>query len=261
MSEARPTEPTAALPYGPKLAEGKTKIIYAHAQDPALVIMVHKDAISAGDGARRHQIAGKGALSGRTAVNVFTMLDGAGVPTDFVAAASPTEMVVRRCDMIPVEVVMRRRATGSYLKRCPDIPEGTLFDPVLVEFFFKDDTRHDPLMTGAELSAQGIATPSEVAEMTERGRWVFGLLEQAWAALDIALIDLKIEFGRDAQGRLVVADVIDNDSWRLWPGGDKSRMLDKQIYRNLSTVTPAELEALKQKYVQVAELTERFRMH
>ena len=260
MSEATSTGQSAALPYGAKLAEGKTKMIYAHPEDPALVIMVHKDSISAGDGARRHEIPGKGALSGRTAANVFTILDGAGVPTHFVAAPSPTEMVVRRCEMIPVVVVMRRRATGSYLKRFPETPEGTVFEPVLVEFFFKDDTRHDPIMTGAELTAQGIAAESEVAEMTERGRWVFGLLEQAWASLDIALIDLKIEFGCDPQGRLVVADVIDNDSWRLWPGGDKSRMLDKQIYRNMPAVTPATLDALKQKYAQVAELTERFRM-
>lgn len=260
MSEVRPTDDTVSVPYGEKLAEGKTKCIYVHGDDPSLVIMVHKDAISAGDGARRHEIPGKGALSGRTAANVFTILHGAGVPTHYVAAAGPTEMVVRRCEMIPVEVVMRRRATGSYLKRFPDTPEGTIFEPVLVEFFFKDDTRHDPLMSGGELSAEGIATESEVAEMTERGRWVFGLLEQAWASLDIALIDLKIEFGRDPQGRLVVADVIDNDSWRLWPGGDKSRMLDKQIYRNMPAVTPAALDALKQKYAQVAELTERFRM-
>lgn len=243
---------------GTKLAEGKTKIVYAHPGDPALVVLQHKDSISAGDGARRNVIEGKGALSGRTAANVFTMLNAAGVPTHFVSAPSPTEMVARRCSMIPVEVVMRRRATGSYLKRHTDVAEGTRFEPVLVEFFVKDDARHDPQIGEAEMSARGIASDEEVAEMIQQGRRVFGLLEAAWAAQDVELIDLKIEFGRDSDGRLLVADMIDNDSWRIWPGGDKARMLDKQIYRNMAEVDGDGLAAVKQKYAQVAELTERF---
>jgi len=247
------------MQYGAKLAEGKTKIIYAHPDDPALVVLVHKDSISAGDGARRNVIEGKGALSGRTAANVFSMLAAAGVPTHFVAALSATEMVARRCEMIPVEVVLRRRATGSYLKRYPHVAEGTRFEPALVEFFLKDDARHDPQITADEMVTQAIATRDEAAEMTEQGRRVFGLLEQAWAKLDVTLVDLKIEFGRSVGGRLLVADMIDNDSWRIWPGGEKGRMLDKQIYRNLQTVKEADLEAVRQKYAQVADLTERFR--
>ena len=170
-------------------------------------------------------IEGKGALSGRTAANVFTMLNGAGVPTHFVAAPSPTEMIARRCSMIPVEVVMRRRATGSYLKRHADTSEGSRFDPVLVEFFIKDDANHDPQISEAEMVERDVAGAEEVAEMIEQARRVFGLLEGAWAALDVALIDLKIEFGRDGDGRLLVADMIDNDSWRIWPGGDKAACL------------------------------------
>jgi phosphoribosylaminoimidazole-succinocarboxamide synthase len=246
------------MDYGAKLAEGKTKIVYAHPDDPSLVVLVHKDSISAGDGARRNEIAGKGALSGRTAANVFRFLNQAGVATHFVAAPSDVEMVTRRCAMIPIEVVMRRRATGSFLRRHPETPEGTRFDPTLVEFFLKDDARHDPQISEAEMIAQGIATADEVAALTEQGRRVFELLEQAWAAQDVALIDLKIEFGRDPSGALLVADMIDNDSWRIWPGGEKERMLDKQIYRNMQTVTGEGLDALKQKYAEVAALTERF---
>jgi len=243
---------------GTKLAEGKTKIIYAHPDDPALVVLQHKDSISAGDGARRNMIEGKGALTGRTAANVFSLLNSAGVPTHFVAAPSPTEMVAQRCTMIPVEVVMRRRATGSYLKRHTGTAEGTRFDPVLVEFFIKDDANHDPQISESEMVERGVASAEEVEQMLQQGRRVFELLEQAWAALDIELIDLKIEFGRDGAGRLLVADMIDNDSWRIWPGGDKARMLDKQIYRNMASVNSDGLEHLKQKYQEVAELTERF---
>jgi phosphoribosylaminoimidazole-succinocarboxamide synthase len=153
---------------------------------------------------------------------------------------------------------MRRRATGSYLRRHPEIVEGARFNPLLVEFFLKDDARHDPQITADEMVEQGIATAGEVATMIQQGRHVFELLEQAWIAQDVALIDLKIEFGRDQLGMLLVADMIDNDSWRIWPGGEKERMLDKQIYRNMQAVTNEGLDALKQKYAEVAALTERF---
>lgn len=94
--------------------------------------------------------------------------------------------------------------------------------------------------------------------MQATGRRAFEILEAAWAALDVTLVDCKIEFGRTDAGQLLVADVIDNDSWRLWPGGDKHRMLDKQIYRNMPEVTDERLAQLLFKYQQVAELTNRF---
>ena len=243
---------------GSKLAEGKTKIIYAHPSDPALAIMVQKDSISAGDGVRRNQIAGKGALSGRTAANVFALLNRSGIATHMLAAPEPAVMVVRRCAMIPLEVVMRRLATGSYLKRHPDTSEGARFDPPLVEFFLKDDARHDPQIAPDEIAAQAIASADEVRQMTADGRRVFEAIERAWAAQAITLVDLKIEFGRDSSGALIVADMIDNDSWRLWPGGQKERMLDKQVYRNMQQVTDAGLEQVRDLYATVAHMTDAF---
>jgi phosphoribosylaminoimidazole-succinocarboxamide synthase len=186
---------------GPKLAEGKTKIVYAHPDDPALAIMVHKDSISAGDGARRNTIEGKGALSGRTAANVFALLNRAGVATHFIESPDPSMMIVRRCEMIPIEVVMRRIATGSYLKRHPEIAEGTRFDPPLVEFFLKDDARHDPQITAEEMAAQDIATAAEAERMIAEGRRVFEILERAWIEQDVTLVDMKIEFGRPVEIR------------------------------------------------------------
>lgn len=246
------------MEYGERLAEGKTKIIYAHPTDPRLAVMVQKDAISAGDGARRNTIEGKGSLSGRTAANVFTLLGHAGIATHFVEAPSERAMVVQRCTMIPLEVVMRRLATGSYLKRNPQVSEGQRFDPVLVEFFIKDDARHDPQMQPDEIVAAGVATSEEIKAMAETGRRVFDVLERAWSAQGIVLVDMKIEFGRTASGDLVVADMIDNDSWRLWPSGQKEHMLDKQVYRNMQIVTSDGLDAVKQKYLKVAELTDHF---
>ncbi len=246
------------MDYGERLIEGKTKIVYAHPTDGSLAIMVQKDAISAGDGARRNEIEGKGALSGHTSANVFGLLNRSGIATHLVEPLDGREMVVRRCHMIPLEVVMRRLATGSYLRRNPDVAEGTRFDPVLVEFFLKDDARHDPQIEPDEIVSEGIGSAEDVATMTEQGRAVFDVLERAWDAEGIQLVDLKIEFGRTADGQLIVADMIDNDSWRLWPGGDKQRMLDKQIYRNMQAVTAEGLATVKDKYTEVAALTDRW---
>jgi phosphoribosylaminoimidazole-succinocarboxamide synthase len=241
-----------------KLAEGKTKIVYSHPTEPELAVLEHKDGITAGDGARRSVIAGKGALAGRTTANVFGLLARAGIPTHFVAAPEPALTVVRRCAMIPLEVVTRRLATGSYLKRNPDAAEGQRFDPPLVEFFLKDDARHDPLIAPEAIAADGIASPAEVDRMIDLARQTFAALERAWDQLDITLVDLKIECGRVADGGLAVADVIDNDSWRIWPGGDKARMLDKQVYRNAQQVDDAVLDDVRRRYETVADLTERF---
>jgi phosphoribosylaminoimidazole-succinocarboxamide synthase len=245
--------------FGDRLAEGKTKIVYAHPTKDDVVYMVHKDGITAGDGARRNEIPGKGALSCRTSSNVFYLLEDEGINTHYIGMVADNVNIVARCTMIPLEVVMRRIATGSYLRRNPEVAEGARFDPVLVEFFLKDDARHDPLVTEAEIIEMGVATGDEIEIMRRTGRRVFEVLEEAWGALDVTLVDCKIEFGRaTSDGTLLVADVIDNDSWRIWPGGDKDRMLDKQIYRNMPEVTDEGLRALYVKYAQVAELTDKF---
>jgi phosphoribosylaminoimidazole-succinocarboxamide synthase len=248
----------AHLVFGPKLAEGKTKIIFAHLKDPALVYMVHKDAITAGDGARRNEIEGKGALSCRTTSNVFRALTRAGIRTHYVDTPADAVMLVRACEMIPLEVVMRRIATGSYLKRHPEVAEGVRFEPIPVEFFIKDDARHDPIIAAEDIPGEGIATAAEVQEMIALGRQTFETLEGRWAGHKVALVDMKIEFGRDVDGSLMVADVIDNDSWRLWPEGQRERMLDKQIYREMKLVDNGGLTLLKEKYAQVADMTEQF---
>lgn len=246
--------------FGPLLIEGKTKQIYAYPGNDNLIYVVSKDQITAGDGARRNEISGKSRLSTITTANIFRLLNDAGIHTHFVERSNDTTLVAQRCQMIPIEHVQRRFATGSYLKRHPEVSEGTRFDPLLIETFLKDDVHHDPLITAQEIVQQGLANETELAWMVQEGQRVFQVLEQAWASLDIAMVDLKIEFGRTMQGQLLVADVIDNDSWRLWPGGDKTRMLDKQVYRNLSEVTPEALQSIADRYALVADLTGKFRV-
>jgi phosphoribosylaminoimidazole-succinocarboxamide synthase len=257
--------------FGPLLAEGKTKQIYAYPDDDCLVYLVGKDQITAGDGARRNEVSGKSRWSTITTANVFRLLNEAKIATHFVKQVSETVLLVRRCDMVPIEHVQRRIATGSYLKRHPEISEGTRFDPVLIETFLKDDAQHDPQILPEDIIRLGLLTPKrhiiqeymeaerEVEWMAHEGHHVFETLERAWAKLDVTLVDLKIEFGRDSENHLMVADVIDNDSWRLWPAGDKTRMLDKQVYRNLQDVTPEALQDIADRYALVADLTAKLK--
>ncbi|GER87944.1 phosphoribosylaminoimidazole-succinocarboxamide synthase [Dictyobacter vulcani] len=247
--------------FGPLLVEGKTKKIYAHPDDDTLVYMVGKDQITAGDGARKNEIAGKSRLSTITTANVFRLLNEGKITTHFVQKIDDTTLLVKRCTMLPIEQVQRRIATGSYLKRKPEVSEGTRFEPVLIETFLKDDVRHDPQIWPRDIIELGLATETEIEWMAQEGRRVFEVLERAWSSADVTLVDLKIEFGRDPQGQLMVADVIDNDSWRLWPGGDKSRMLDKQVYRNLQHVTPAALQDIADRYALVADLTGKLQVN
>ena len=240
---------------GPLLNEGKTKQIYADPDDKTLVYIVSKDQITAGDGVRRNELVGKSHWSTITTSNVFRLLNNAGVPTHFVRQIDDVTLLVKRCTMLPIEHVQRRLATGSYLKRHPEVSEGTRFDPVLVETFLKDDARHDPQISSQDILNLKLATQQEIEEMVGLGNRVFAVLEQAWATIDVTLVDLKIEFGRDMDGKLLVADVIDNDSWRLWPAGDKTRMLDKQVYRNLKNVTAEDLQGIADRYALVADLT------
>ncbi|HEY4033484.1 MAG TPA: phosphoribosylaminoimidazolesuccinocarboxamide synthase [Ktedonobacteraceae bacterium] len=246
--------------FGPLLAEGKTKQIYAYPDDDSLVYIVSKDQITAGDGARRNEISGKSRWSTITTANVFRLLNEAKIATHFIKQVSDTVLLVRHCEMLPIEHVQRRIATGSYLKRYPEVSEGTRFDPVLIETFLKDDARHDPQIWSQDIIRLGLATEQEVEWMHIQGRRVFETLERAWASVDVTLVDLKIEFGRDTENHLIVADVIDNDSWRLWPGGDKTRMLDKQVYRNLQDVTSEALQNIADRYALVADLTGKLKV-
>jgi phosphoribosylcarboxyaminoimidazole (NCAIR) mutase len=142
------------------------------------------------------------------------------------------------------------------------LQRGSLLVPRMVEFFFKDDAQHDPLITPDQIVAQNIANAAEISAMTEIARLTFEILAHAWRKRDVLLVDLKIEFGRLAggenKGQLVIADVIDNDSWRIWPQGREDRMLDKQMYRNLETVDDAALGRVKSAYEEVADMVGAF---
>lgn len=252
---------------GDVVIEGKTKVVYTlpSYKEGQYVLMRSKDQITCGDGARKDVLEGKGSLSNTTNGAVFNFLNAAGVRTHFQQQISDTECIVEQCDMIPLEVVSRRLITGSYLRRNPGVEEGYRFAEPKIEYFFKDDANHDPQWSReqileAKLTHAGLTIGEhELNEITEKALACFQMLEKAWASRNCVLVDMKVEFGVTTKTKeIVLGDVIDNDSWRLWPAGDKRLMRDKQVYRNLKEVTAEAMVEIKKNYAWVAEEAKKF---
>jgi phosphoribosylaminoimidazole carboxylase PurE protein len=274
-------------PPGALIAEGKTKRIHKLEGSKDLVTLVAKDDITAGDGAKHDVIPEKGLLANRTTCNVFRLLKACGVPVAFEEQDSATSFIAPGCTMLPYEVVTRREAHGSYLKRHPHIAKGQLFPQLIVEFYLKTKDKDwkgkplvadDPLMDfsdgGSQIRLLNPAKPvigqepflilpaSDVLQsddewkifpdMRRIARQVFLVLEKAWQLQGGTLVDLKVEFGYDSKGRLLLADVIDNDSWRVIEDGS---YIDKQVYRDGGA-----LDDVASKYRRVADITDRFQL-
>jgi phosphoribosylaminoimidazole carboxylase/phosphoribosylaminoimidazole-succinocarboxamide synthase len=281
------TPPAAKRPPGALVTEGKTKRIHKLAGSTDLVTLVAKDDITAGDGAKHDVIPDKGRLANRTTCNVFRLLKACGIPVAFEEQDSETSFIAPGCTMLPYEVVTRREAHGSYLKRHPHIGKGQLFPQLLVEFYLKTKDKDwkgkplvadDPLMDFADggsqirllnpakpvigqepfliLPASDVLTSNDewkiFPEMRRIARQTFLVLEKAWQLQGGTLVDLKVEFGYDSKGRLLLADVIDNDSWRVIEDGS---YIDKQVYRDGGA-----LDDVAAKYRRVAEITDRFQL-
>lgn len=263
---------------GELLIEGKTKQVYAFRSGTEKqqnhVLVLSKDRITAGDGAKAHDLAGKSILSTQTNCAIFEFLNSIGIRTHFVSRVAESNpdhkksFIAKRCSMIPIEWVARRVATGSYLRRHPHVSEGYRFAPLKLETFFKDDANHDPFWSeetiiGAKLNIGGLLITAEhVKEMFHITNLVFEVLERGWQTMNHSLIDMKIEFGVTEENglkQIVVADVIDNDSWRLWPNGEKRLMLDKQVYRNMdvSKIDDEALNLVKANFEIVADRTQK----
>jgi phosphoribosylaminoimidazole carboxylase/phosphoribosylaminoimidazole-succinocarboxamide synthase len=272
---------------GPLVTEGKTKKVFQIKGDSGLAAVISKDDITAGDGAKHDIIPDKGRLANATTSNVFRLLKACGLPVAFVEQDSATSFVAPKCDMLPYEVVVRREAHGSYLKRNPHLAKGQLFPQAIVEFYLKTKDKtwkgkplvaDDPFMQfaddGKQIKLFNPAKPlqgqepflvlagSEVfsradeskmfPEMRRIARQAFLALEKAWQLEGGTLVDLKVEFGFDSKGTLLLADVIDNDSWRVLEGGS---YIDKQVYRDGGA-----LDDVAAKYRRVAEITGHFRV-
>ncbi len=227
-----------------KLAEGKTKIVYPGSSSTE-VILKFKDDITALNGEKHNLLTGKGRMNAEITAVLFRQLNQAGVPTHFVEMVDPVTMRVRRLKMLPLEIVLRNLAAGHFLKRLPYFKRGEKLRIPIVQFFFKDDANHDPLLTEDEVVLMEHANEDEIAQMKKITRQVNQVLAPFFAKRGLTLVDFKIEFGRDSTGHLLVGDELNADSMRLWDI-ETGAIFDKDVYRE-----GAELNKVSEVYQDV----------
>lgn len=208
--------------------EGKAKRVYATDAEH-IVWIEYKDSATAFNGEKKAQISGKGRLNNEITSLIFSKLDEEGIPSHFIQKLSETEQLVKKVSIIPLEVVVRNVAAGSFSKRL-GIEEGKPLSKPLVEFYFKDDALGDPLITEDHIEELQLATPSEVALLKEKAFQVDDVLVKFFEGLGIRLIDFKLEFGKDANGEILLADEISPDTCRLWDK-ETNEKLDKDVFR------------------------------
>jgi len=216
-----------------KRYEGKAKILYS-TDDPDILRVYYKDDATAFNAQKRAEIAGKGALGCQISSLIFAYLQGQGIPNHFLHRVGDREMLVQAVEIIPLEVVVRNVAAGSLCKRL-GIAEGTLLTEPLVEFYLKNDALGDPLLTDAHIALLGVATSMEKQALEHQGLLINRHLQALFGACDLTLVDFKVEFGRDRQGQILLADEIAPDTCRLWDRRvettSRDRSLDKDRFR------------------------------
>ena len=216
-----------------KLYEGKAKIIYS-TDDPNLVIQYFKDDASAFNGEKKGTIVDKGVMNNHISSKIFTFLEEKGVPTHYVDQPSDREMVVKKLDIILVEVVLRNVVAGSLAKRM-GIEEGAVLKRPILEFYYKDDDLGDPMINSDHITVFDLATADEIEVLKTQGMKVNELLTEYFKEKNIRLVDFKLEFGRH-NGEILLGDEISPDGCRLWDW-DTNEKMDKDRFRfNLGNV-------------------------
>ncbi|HIK56045.1 MAG TPA: phosphoribosylaminoimidazolesuccinocarboxamide synthase [Synechococcales cyanobacterium M55_K2018_004] len=215
-----------------KLYEGKAKILYA-TEDPHVLLTHFKDDATAFNAQKRGTIAGKGEINCRISAHLFQLLEKQGVPTHFIDCPTPNTMRVKAVTIIPLEVVVRNIAAGSLCQQT-GIPLGTVLQPPLVEFYYKNDALGDPLLTDDRLRVMNLATAEQVSRLRSLALRVDEVLSAFFQSCGITLVDFKLEFGTDANGSLILADEISPDTCRLWDQAETDpnrRVMDKDRFR------------------------------
>ena len=211
-----------------QLYEGKAKKVYA-TQDPNVVIVSYKDDATAFNGLKKGTITGKGAINNRTTNNLMRRLEHKGVPTHYVEELNDRETAVKKVSIVPLEVIVRNISAGSFAKRY-GVEEGIVFDEPTFEFSYKNDDLGDPLINTYHALALKLATAEEIALIKNYAFTVNELLKGFMKEIGIDLVDFKLEFGRTADGQIVLADEISPDTCRLWDEKTHEK-LDKDRFR------------------------------
>ena len=223
--------------------EGKAKRVYA-TDDPKLLIVDYKDDATAFNGEKRGTIVGKGVINNQMSNRLMRRLEQAGVPTHFVEELSERETLVRRVEIVPLEVIVRNRSAGSFSKRY-GVEEGRVFDAPTIEFSYKNDALGDPLINSSHVIALGLAAPEELELIRRYAFRVNEVLSALWASRGITLVDFKLEFGRLADGTIVLADEISPDTCRLWDSATGKKLDKDRFRRDLGGVEDAYAEVMR----------------
>ena len=211
-----------------QLYEGKAKKVYA-TDDPELLIVSYKDDATAFNGKKKGTISGKGIINNEMSNRLMQRLEKAGIPTDFVQELSERETLVKRVSIVPLEVIVRNISTGSFSKRY-GFPEGVVFDEPTVEYSYKNDELNDPLICDSHILAMKLTTKEELQTIRDYALRVNEALKAFWLSCGVTLVDFKLEFGRLADGTIILADEISPDTSRLWDAAT-GKKLDKDRFR------------------------------
>ncbi|MEG0911997.1 MAG: phosphoribosylaminoimidazolesuccinocarboxamide synthase [Oscillospiraceae bacterium] len=211
-----------------QLYEGKAKKVYA-TEDPNIVLVDYKDDATAGNGAKKGTIRGKGVVNNRVTNSLMKMLETKGIPTHFVKELSERETLVKKVQIVPLEVIVRNVAAGSLAKRL-GLPEGTKLKSTVLEYCYKDDALGDPLVNDYHIAAIGAATKKELDTIAAMAFKINEILTEYLKDANIELIDFKLEFGRLADGTIILADEISPDTCRFWDSTTHEH-LDKDLFR------------------------------
>lgn len=224
---------------------GKAKDIYT-TEDENEIVSVYKDQATMLNGARKETIKGKGVLNNQISSLIFEKLNAAGVATHFLKQLSQTEQLNKKVKIIPLEVVLRNYTAGSFAKRF-GLEEGIKFETPIVEFYYKNDELDDPFINDDHVKFLDIADDQQIAFLKEETRWINGLLSDWFSQIGLKLIDFKLEFGFDKDGKIILADEFSPDNCRLWD--KEGHHMDKDVFRrdlgNLTDVYEVVLEKLQ----------------
>ncbi|MEZ0479699.1 phosphoribosylaminoimidazolesuccinocarboxamide synthase [Planococcus sp. SSTMD024] len=219
------------------LYEGKAKRLY-QTDEQGILWVEYKDSATAFNGEKKEEISGKGRLNNQITSLLFEKLKANGIASHFVKQLSDSEQLVREVSIVPIEVVVRNIVAGSMAKRL-GIEEGKEIEKPVVEFYLKDDELGDPLITDDHVAMLELATEQEVAVLKDKARKINDVLIGFFQDIGVDLVDFKIEFGRDENGEILLADEISPDTCRLWDKETKQK-LDKDVFRrNLGNLTDA----------------------
>lgn len=224
------------------LYEGKAKKVY-QTDDENYYIVDYKDDATAFNGQKKGTIADKGIINNRVSNHLFKMLEEKGVPTHFVKEISDRETIVKKVEIVPLEVIVRNIAAGSLSKRL-GIPEGTVLPKTVLEFSYKDDELGDPMINDYHAYAMELATEEELNTIKKIAFQVNDILSDYLKDLNIMLIDFKLEFGR-YDGKIILADEISPDTCRFWDSVTKEKLDKDRFRRDLGNVEDAYKEVLK----------------